>query len=114
MRVQGFAEFDRPPAANKIPCPASARGAQQDPVVPEDRSTDASVDAAAFAETTVSPARSIRTSASAPPLMMPPARATSGLTHPVACSASLARVGPGVLRASPYLRALKSRVMVMK
>src|ERR1700710_1655810 len=31
------------------------------------------------------------TSASEPPLMMPPANATSGLTQPVACSASLAR-----------------------
>ena len=32
------------------------------------------------------------TSASVPPLMMPPASATSGLTQPVACSASVARV----------------------
>src|SRR4051794_10341418 len=94
-RMQGFAEFD-PPARQRIkPLGRRARAAhQQHPVVPEDRGTDGEL----WTLRRLSghhggqPAMMVSTSASAPPLMMAPASATSGLTHAVACSASVARV----------------------
>src|SRR5580698_10883591 len=94
--MQRFAEFD-PAAGQRVKslarraCPPH----QQDLVVAKDRRTDGKLrvcrlDQGSHGGQLVF--MMVSTSASAPPLMMPPASATSGLTQPVACSASVARV----------------------
>src|SRR4029453_18975185 len=67
---------------------------QQHAVVAEDRGADGELWALRWlgGGHARQPAMMVLTLASTPPLIMPPASATSGLTQPVACSASVARV----------------------
>src|SRR5882757_4992979 len=94
-RMQGFAEFDPAPRQRIEALGRRARAPhQQDLVVAEDGSADRKLrmlrwNGGCFRHQCV---MIYSTSPSEPPLMMPPAADTSGLTQPAACNASLARV----------------------